>query len=101
MTYVQYPYATLISLGNNLTSVSDRLDGEHRGAQDAQGLDGDEQGRIQNAIEGFRDEWKTSLLELMTNIGKWGGLSKSIGQMVNDFDTQLAAALRPGEGPSA
>jgi hypothetical protein len=37
----------------------------------------------------------------MTNIGKWGGLSKAIGQMVNDFDNQLATALRPGEGPPA
>lgn len=101
MTYVQYPYATLISLGNNLTSVSDRLGGEHRGAQDVHGLDAAEQGRIQDAVEGFRDEWKTSLLELMSNIGQWGGLSKTIGQMVNDFDTQLATALRPGESPPA
>ncbi|HEU0089675.1 MAG TPA: hypothetical protein VFQ77_18850 [Pseudonocardiaceae bacterium] len=101
MTYVQYPYATLISLGNNLTSVSDRLEGEHRGAQDVQGLDTAELARIQSAIEDFRGEWKTSLLELMTNIGKWGGLSKAIGQMVNDFDNQLATALRPGEGPPA
>lgn len=100
MTYVQYPHATLISLGTNLTALSDRLNGDQRGAEDVDGLS-DQQQRIQNAIGEFRGAWKTSLLELMTNIGKWGGLSTTIGQMVHDFDAQLATALRPGSSPQA
>jgi hypothetical protein len=96
MSYVQYPYATLVSLGQNLTSLSERLQGDHRGAEDCNGLAGDH-ADIQDAISDFRGEWKTSLLELMTNIGKWGGLSKAIGEMVAQFDAQTAAALRPGD----
>lgn len=96
MTYTQFPYETLVSLGQNLTTLSERLEGEHRGAVDCAGLS-DEHGEITEAISDFRGEWKTSLLELMTNIGKWGGLSQAIGQLVADFDTQTAAALRPTE----
>ncbi|MGC4807025.1 hypothetical protein [Micromonospora sp. DT233] len=96
MTYVQYPYATLVSLGGNLTTLADQLESDHRGASDCAGL-ADDHADIQGAISDFRDEWKTSLLELMNNIGEWGGLSSAIGKMVSDFDTQTAAALRPTE----
>ncbi|MEU7755972.1 hypothetical protein [Micromonospora sp. NPDC049171] len=94
MTYVQYPYATLVSLGGNLTTLADQLETDHRGVVDCDGLT-DDHSDIQGAISDFRDEWKTSLLELMNNIGEWGGLSSAIGKMVSDFDTQTAAALRP------
>jgi hypothetical protein len=97
LSYVQFPYETLVSLGQNMTLLSDKLQGDQRGAVNCDGLS-DQQGDIQDAIEDFRGEWKTSLLELMTNIGKWGGLSEAIGKMVNDFDTQTADALRPTEG---
>lgn len=96
MTYVQYPYATLVTLGRSLTTVSERLESDHRGAVDCAGL-GDEHGDIDNAISDFRSEWKTSLLELMNNIGTWGEISAAIGKMVADFDSQTAAALRPKE----
>lgn len=96
MTYVQYPYATLVSLGANLTSLADQLESDHRGVVDCAGL-ADEHSDIQNAISDFRSEWKTSLLELLTNIGKWGEISAAIGKMVSDFDHQTAAALRPKE----
>jgi len=94
MTYVQFPYETLVQLGKNLQSVGERLESDHRGADDCAGLSADH-ADIQQAIEDFRDEWKTSLLDLMTNIGTWGGLSESIGRMVADFDAQTATALRP------
>jgi hypothetical protein len=97
MTYVQFPYATLVSLGQNLTGISEKLEGDHRGAVDCNGLS-DEHGDIQDAIEDFRGEWKTSLLELMTNIGKWGGLTAAIGNLVEEFDTQTAVALAPDGG---
>ena len=97
MTYAQFPYETLVSLGQNLQSVSDRLQSGHRGADDCNGLT-DDHADIQQAISDFRGEWKTSLLELMTNIGKWGGLSEAIGKLVSDFDSQTAAALRPNGG---
>jgi hypothetical protein len=97
VTYAQFPYDTLVSLGQNLTTLSEKLQGDHRGADDCDGLT-DDHADIQNAISDFRGEWKSSLLELMTNIGKLGGLSEGIGKMVSDFDTQTAAALRPTEG---
>ncbi|MBM7086468.1 hypothetical protein ACN267_04090 [Micromonospora sp. WMMD734] len=96
MTYVQYPYATLVSLGGNLTTLGDQLETDHRGVVDCAGLTGDH-ADIQSSISDFRDEWKTSLLELMNNIGEWGGLSSAIGKMVADFDNQVATALRPKE----
>ncbi len=96
MVFVQYPYETLISLGQNLTHLSESLAESHRGAEDCEGL-GSDQSEIQSAIESFRDTWRTSLLELENNIGQWGGLSQAIGQMVSDWDTQTAAALDPGE----
>ncbi|MGC9668864.1 hypothetical protein ACNTMW_20185 [Planosporangium sp. 12N6] len=97
MTYVQFPYETLVSLGQNLQTLSDKLQGDHRGAADVAGLT-DDHAEISNAISDFRDEWKSSLLELMTNIGTWGGLSEAIGKLVADFDAQTAAALRPDGG---
>lgn len=96
MTYVQFPYETLVALGQNLTSLSEQLQGEERGAYAIAGLS-TETAAIEQAIEDFRGEWKTSLLELTTNIGSWGGLSAAIGKLVADFDAQVAAALRPGE----
>ena len=97
MTYTQFPYETLVSLGQNLRTLSDKLQGDHRGADDCAGLAADH-ADIQHAISDFRGEWKSSLLELMTNIGQWGGLSEAIGKMVADFDAQTAAALRPDGG---
>jgi hypothetical protein len=97
VTYVQFPYEDLVSLGQNLKTLSERLESGHRGADDCNGLSGDHHD-IQEAISDFRGEWKSSLLELMTNIGKWGGLSEAIGKMVSDFDSQTAAALRPDGG---
>jgi hypothetical protein len=94
VTYAQFPYDTLVSLGHNMQTLSDRLQGHHHGAEDCAGLS-DDHAHIQHAISDFRGEWKTSLLDLMTNIGKWGGLSGAIGKMVADFDAQTAAALRP------
>ncbi len=96
MSYAQFPYDTLISLGQNMQTLSDKLQGHQRGAEDCDGLSGDHAG-IQDAISDFRGEWKTSLLDLMTNIDKWGGLSQAIGKMVADFDAQTATALRPPE----
>lgn len=100
MTYVQYPYATLVGLGNQLTLVSEKLQGDDRGAEDCNGLDGSDHDPIQSAIHDFRKVWKASVKQLTEDIGKWGGLSKAIGQMVEDFDTQLATALRPSGGPT-
>ena len=96
MTYTQFPYDTLVSLGQNMKTLSERLQGHHRGAEDCDGLSGDH-ADIQHAISDFRGEWKTSLLDLMTNINSWGGLSEAIGKMVADFDAQTAAALRPSD----
>jgi hypothetical protein len=99
LTYVQYPYATLESLGTNLQNVSTRLTEKEHGASGCDGLGGGDQHRIQDAIDHFRDEWKTSFRKLNEDIDNWGGLSKAIGDMVSQFDAQVAQALAPPGAP--
>lgn len=99
MTYVQYPYAVLAQLGANLSDISERLSTKQRGADDCDGLGPGEQQRIQQAIEDFRSTWKTSVHSLIEDVDRWGGLSKGIGDMVEQFDAQAAAALAPSSGP--
>jgi hypothetical protein len=99
VTFVQYPYATLVSLGTDLQTVSTKLGDQEHGAADANGLGGGDQSRVQDAISSFRDEWKTSFRKLNEDIANWGGLSKAIGDMVSQFDAQTAQALTPPSGP--
>ena len=96
MSYYQVPFEQLVELGTDLESLSTSLGEENRGASDVNGLGTvGGQGDVQSAVEDFRDEWKTSLLELQNNIASWGGLTKGIGQLVAEWDAQTAAALRP------
>jgi hypothetical protein len=95
LTYVQYPYATLVALGTNLQNISTKLGEKQHGADDCGGLGSGEQQRIQDAIDNFRDEWKTSFRKLNEDINDWGGLSKAIGDMVAQFDAGTAQALAP------
>lgn len=95
MTYVQFPYVVLAQLGQDLNDVASRLTSKEHGAADCGGLGSDGQSRIQDAIGDFRDEWKTSINSLTEDIGNWGGLSKAIGDMVQQFDAQAAQALSP------
>ncbi|HEX5493619.1 MAG TPA: hypothetical protein VFX70_03470 [Mycobacteriales bacterium] len=95
MTYVQFPYVVLTQLGRDLSDVGSRLSSKQHGATDCGGLGSDGQSRIQDAIGSFRDEWKTSISSLTEDIGNWGGLSKAIGDMVQQFDAQVGQALSP------
>jgi hypothetical protein len=99
VTYVQYPYAVLVQLGTDLQNVSTKLGEKEHGASDVGGLGGDGQSQIQDAVSGFRDEWKTSFRKLNEDIDNWGGLSKAIGDMVAQFDAQTGQALAPPSGP--
>jgi len=98
MTYVQFPYGVLSQLGTNLNDLSSRLTEKQHGAADCDGLGSDGQEKIQGEIERFRDEWKTSMNSLIEDVGNWGGLSKAIGDMVQQFDAQAAQALAPQGG---
>jgi hypothetical protein len=95
VTYVQFPYEVLSRLGVELADISSRLGEKQHGAIDCQGLGSDGQDRIQHEIGHFRSEWKTSIRNLTEDIGNWGGLSKAIGDMVQQFDSQAARALAP------
>jgi hypothetical protein len=99
VTFVQFPYAVLATLGTELQTVSSRLGEKEHGANDCAGLGSDDQQRLQSAISNFRDEWKTSFRKLNEDIDNWGGLSKAIGDMVQQFDTEAARALAPQGGP--
>jgi hypothetical protein len=94
VTYVQFPYEVLSQLGTNLSDLSALLGSKQHGANDCEGLGPDGQD-IQHEIENFRGEWKTSINNLIDDIGNWGGLSKAIGDMVQQFDAQAARALAP------
>ena len=61
------------------------------------GLDGQDHARLLAAVEGFRSGWRTSLLTLVTDIGKMGDVSAAIGRLAQETDSQLAASLRPGD----
>ena len=100
MTFVQYPFEVLSALGSNLNDVSARLADKQRGAADCAGLGGDGQSQIADAIGDFRHTWKASVESLVADIDRWGGLSKAIGDMVAQFDTQMATVLRPSGNPT-
>lgn len=93
--YAKYPYATLLSVGRQLTSISDELNSHDKGASDVHGLSEDQQS-ISDGIGDFRDEWDASISKLKENIGNFGTLSTQIGTMVGDADAELAKAMRPG-----
>lgn len=94
--YAKYPYATLLSVGGKLGTISDQLDTKDKGASDVNGLSGDQQS-ISDGIGDFRDEWGESIRKLKENIGGFGELSTQIGTMVGDADHELAKAMRPGD----
>lgn len=93
MSYAQFPYAQLVQLGTDLDRLSQELEGDHHGAQDVHGLDEKDHAQIRAAVEGFQDEWKSSLLELIDNIGKTGKLSQAIGTLVQNFDAEMGKGL--------
>lgn len=94
--YAKYPYATLLSIGGKLTGVKDSLDTGDRGAKDVDGLS-DDQSDINGKIGDFRGEWEASVNKLKENIGGFGELSTGIGDMVSQFDAEIAKALKPSE----
>jgi hypothetical protein len=93
--YAKYPYATLQSVGGKLTTISDSLSQSNKGASDVNGLS-DDQHRIHDAINDYRDEWEQSVRKLGENIGNLGDLSTQVGQMVGQFDDAVAKAIKPG-----
>jgi len=98
--YAKYPYATLLSVGGQLGTISEQLDSKDKGASSVDGLSGDQQS-IADGIGDFRDEWGESIKKLKENIGNFGELSTQIGTMVASADTELAKAMSTsGSGPS-
>ena len=93
--YAQYPVDELQTVGGNLKTIADKLNSSSRGADDVDGLAGD-QSRIQDAVHGFRSEWKASVDKLKENIGTIGDVSQQIGQLAGSTDDQLAKAMSPG-----
>lgn len=97
MTYVQYPYEQLIKLGTELDTLNEELKQDHHGARDVEGLDGEDHANVISAIEGFQDEWNSSLLDLESKLGETGKLTKQIGQLAQQTDSELAAKFRGGQ----
>ncbi|MTD15257.1 hypothetical protein GIS00_15045 [Nakamurella sp. YIM 132087] len=93
--YAKYPYATLQSLGSNLTGISETVSSSSKGSYDVSGLSGD-QGDISNALGDFRDEWEASVDKLGESIGGYGELTTQIGDMSQGLDQALADAMNPG-----
>jgi hypothetical protein len=89
--YTQFPYQQLTKLGTDLETLSGELKQDHHGARDVEGLDSEDHANVIAAVQGFQDEWETSLLDLMTNVGETGTLTKQIGQVVEQSDSGLAS----------
>ena len=94
-SFVQIPHQTLIAQGAELNQLSARLHGQQDGAMRSDGLDGQDHARLLAAAEGFRSQWRTSLLTLLTNIGKTGDVAAAIARLTQETDSQLASSLRP------
>lgn len=94
MAYVQYPYEQLARLGAELDALNDGLKQDNHGASTVEGLDGHDHANVIAAVEGFQDEWKSSLLDLETKIGETGDLARQIGQVAQQTDSELAAKFR-------
>lgn len=92
--YAKYPFATLTGIGTKLTGIHQTLDSDDKGAKNVGGLS-DDQGEINSKIGDFRDEWDASIKKLQENIGNLGSLSTGIGDMVEQFDTDISSALKP------
>jgi hypothetical protein len=94
------PYTALVSIGLELAEISDNLAAGNGAAFDVGGLDDPAQSPIVGAIDDFRDEWQASVRRLGENIGTLGDISQQIGTTFQQFDDQIATALRPA-GPQA
>lgn len=94
MAYVQYPYEQLAQLGSELDALNSGLKQDNHGASNVEGLDGQDHANIIAAVEGFQDEWKSSLLDLETKIGETGDLARQIGQLAQQTDHELASKFR-------
>lgn len=94
MSYLQIPHQQLIALGQDMKRLQQGLEADHHGASDVSGLDGSDHDRIVTAIEGYRDEWKSSLLELLDSLGSTGELSAAIGKLTSETDQKLAEAMK-------
>jgi hypothetical protein len=95
MTFIQIPPAQLQQIGADLRSLSAELDGQHAGAQQCDGLDPTDHGRLLAAVDGFRTAWNASVRGLLDHITRNGDAATSIGRLTVDTDAQLAARLSP------
>ena len=95
MTFIQIPPARLQQIGTDLRSLAAELDSQHSGAQECDGLDPTDHGRLLAAVEGFRGAWNASVRGLLDHITRNGDAAIAIGRLASDTDAQLAAGLRP------
>ena len=93
--YAQYPFQALETVGRDLADIRDRIGSKSTNAFEVHGLAAD-QARIGAALDHFRSEWAASVKKLAENIGGFGDLSVQIGAMSEQFDDDLARAMRPG-----
>ena len=100
-SFVQIPIATLTSIGAELNQMSGQLRDQLGSAMPGAGLDPRDQARLLAAVEGFRSAWQTSLSTLIADIGKAGDVAGAISRLTQQTDSELAAALRPGDGGGA
>jgi hypothetical protein len=92
-SYAQFPYAQLQQIAGDLDHLSHELHGEHQGAQDVAGLDERDHAAVIRAVGGLQDEWRSSLLDLIDNVGKTSKISGAIGALIEAADGEMAKNL--------
>lgn len=92
MSFMQVPYEAMGELGGKLNTVGERL-ADNRAADECAGLGDETQNVITEAIDNFRDIWKTSVSTLIEEVKSWSEVTTQIGAGVKEFDDGHAANL--------
>lgn len=91
--YARIPIAELYTIGRTLTGVKTELDGVEGALTNLRGVDDVHGLKVQNAVDSFFTEWKTSRRTLLENVGGLGDVSTQIAETTDQFDTEVASSL--------
>ncbi|QLY32845.1 hypothetical protein [Nocardia huaxiensis] len=76
----------LQAIGADLLRVESVLSAPKEALTENSGLGTQQQVAVQDALEEFHDEWRTSVHQLIENIANWGVTSGRIAALATDTD---------------
>lgn len=86
MAFAQFPISDLQAIGADLLRVEGVLDAPKEALTQIAGLGSQQQVAVQDAIDEFHDEWRTSTRQLIENIGNWGVTAGHISTLAAQSD---------------